>query len=96
MYANLFISVSGYEEVHVPALKPKPYGENEKLQPIDQLPKYVQPVFDGFKTLNRIQSRLCKAALEGDDNILLCAPTGAGKYLFFVVFTHNNINGFLS
>lgn len=65
--------------MHVPALKPKPFGENEKLQPIDQLPKYVQPVFDGFKTLNRIQSRLCNAALEKDDNILLCAPTGAGK-----------------
>ncbi|KAJ8971261.1 hypothetical protein NQ317_011620, partial [Molorchus minor] len=69
----------GYEEVHVPALKPKPYGENEKLQPIDQLPKYIQPVFDGFKTLNRIQSKLCKAALESDENLLLCAPTGAGK-----------------
>ncbi|KAJ3643308.1 hypothetical protein Zmor_026030 [Zophobas morio] len=69
----------GYEEVHVPALKPKPFGDNEKLQPIDQLPKYVQPVFDGFKTLNRIQSRLCKTALETDENLLLCAPTGAGK-----------------
>ncbi|CAG9768745.1 unnamed protein product [Ceutorhynchus assimilis] len=69
----------GYEEVHVPALKPKPYADDEKLQPIEELPKYVQPVFDGFKTLNRIQSRLCKAALEGDENILLCAPTGAGK-----------------
>lgn len=69
----------GYEEVHVPALKPKPYGENEKLQPVDQLPKYVQPVFDGFKTLNRIQSRLYKSALESDENMLLCAPTGAGK-----------------
>nr|CAI5865606.1 unnamed protein product [Callosobruchus analis] len=69
----------GYEEVHVPALKPKPFGENEKLVSVDQLPRYVQPVFDGFKTLNRIQSRLCKAALESDENLLLCAPTGAGK-----------------
>lgn len=69
----------GYEEVHVPALKPKPFDENEKLMPIDKLPKYVQPVFEGFKTLNRIQSRLWKAALETDENMLLCAPTGAGK-----------------
>nr|XP_023027359.1 putative U5 small nuclear ribonucleoprotein 200 kDa helicase [Leptinotarsa decemlineata] len=69
----------GYEEVHVPALKQKPYGENEKLIPIDQLPTYVQPVFDGYKTLNRIQSRLCKSALETDENLLICAPTGAGK-----------------
>lgn len=69
----------GYEEVHVPALKPKPFGENEKLVPIEQLPKYIQPVFEGFKTLNRIQSRLYKSALESDENLLLCAPTGAGK-----------------
>ncbi|XP_043468910.1 putative U5 small nuclear ribonucleoprotein 200 kDa helicase [Leptopilina heterotoma] len=69
----------GYEEVHVPALKPKPFGENEKLVPVDQLPKYVQPAFDGFKTLNRIQSRLQHTALESDENLLLCAPTGAGK-----------------
>lgn len=69
----------GYEEVHVPALKPKPFGDNEKLQAIDQLPKYVQPVFEGFKTLNRIQSRLYKTALDSDENLLLCAPTGAGK-----------------
>ncbi|XP_017759104.1 PREDICTED: putative U5 small nuclear ribonucleoprotein 200 kDa helicase [Eufriesea mexicana] len=69
----------GYEEVHVPALKPKPFADNEKLYPIDQLPKYVQPAFEGFKTLNRIQSRLYQAALESDENLLLCAPTGAGK-----------------
>ncbi|KAJ8921892.1 hypothetical protein NQ315_008525 [Exocentrus adspersus] len=69
----------GYEEVHVPALKPKPFADEEKLQAIDQLPKYVQPVFEGFKTLNRIQSRLYKAALESKENLLLCAPTGAGK-----------------
>lgn len=69
----------GYEEVHVPALKPKPFDDDEKLLPIEKLPKYVQPVFAGFKTLNRIQSRLWKAALESDENMLLCAPTGAGK-----------------
>lgn len=69
----------GYEEVHVPALKPKPFEDNEELQPIDKLPKYVQPAFDGFKSLNRIQSRLWKTALESDENLLLCAPTGAGK-----------------
>ena len=60
-------------------MKPKPFGENEKLVPIDQLPKYVQPAFEGFKTLNRIQSQLQHTALESDENLLLCAPTGAGK-----------------
>ncbi|KAI5746607.1 hypothetical protein M8J77_005420 [Diaphorina citri] len=69
----------GYEEVHVPALKPKPMGPDETLVPIDKLPRYVQHAFEDFKTLNRIQSRLCKSALESDENLLLCAPTGAGK-----------------
>ncbi|XP_028032318.1 putative U5 small nuclear ribonucleoprotein 200 kDa helicase [Bombyx mandarina] len=69
----------GYEEVHVPALKPKPFEENETLVPIEKLPKYVQPAFEGFKTLNRIQSRISKPALESDENLLVCAPTGAGK-----------------
>nr|XP_026489402.1 putative U5 small nuclear ribonucleoprotein 200 kDa helicase [Vanessa tameamea] len=69
----------GYEEVHVPALKPKPFEENETLTPIEKLPKYVQPAFEGFKTLNRIQSRISSAALESDENLLVCAPTGAGK-----------------
>nr|XP_049704303.1 putative U5 small nuclear ribonucleoprotein 200 kDa helicase isoform X1 [Helicoverpa armigera]XP_049704304.1 putative U5 small nuclear ribonucleoprotein 200 kDa helicase isoform X2 [Helicoverpa armigera] len=69
----------GYEEVHVPALKPKPFDEGETLVPVEKLPKYVQPAFEGFKTLNRIQSRISKAALESDENLLVCAPTGAGK-----------------
>ncbi|XP_015186030.1 PREDICTED: putative U5 small nuclear ribonucleoprotein 200 kDa helicase isoform X2 [Polistes dominula] len=69
----------GYEEVHVLALKPKPFAESEKLLPIEDLPKYVQPAFEGFKILNRIQSRLYQSILESDENLLLCAPTGAGK-----------------
>merc|ERR1719220_1084661 len=68
-----------YEEVHVPALKPKPFAENEKLVTIEALPAYAQPAFEGFKSLNRIESRLYPACMESDENLLLCAPTGAGK-----------------
>uniref|UniRef100_A0A8C5I5F4 Small nuclear ribonucleoprotein 200 (U5) n=1 Tax=Gouania willdenowi TaxID=441366 RepID=A0A8C5I5F4_GOUWI len=69
----------GYEEVHVPALKPKPFSDNEVLVSIDKLPKYAQAGFEGFKTLNRIQSKLFKTAFDTDENLLVCAPTGAGK-----------------
>ncbi|NXA59175.1 U520 helicase, partial [Mohoua ochrocephala] len=65
----------GYEEVHVPALKPKPFGADEQLVSVEKLPKYAQAGFEGFKTLNRIQSKLFRAALESDENLLLCAPT---------------------
>ncbi|CAB3996101.1 U5 small nuclear ribonucleo 200 kDa helicase, partial [Paramuricea clavata] len=69
----------GYEEVHVPALKSKSFDEGEALVPISTLPHYAQPAFEGYKTLNRIQSRLHNTALHQDENLLLCAPTGAGK-----------------
>uniref|UniRef100_A0A671T404 Activating signal cointegrator 1 complex subunit 3 n=1 Tax=Sinocyclocheilus anshuiensis TaxID=1608454 RepID=A0A671T404_9TELE len=69
----------GYEEVHVPALKPKVFGDDETLMAIEKLPKYAQAGFEGFKTLNRIQSKLFKTTMETDENLLVCAPTGAGK-----------------
>uniref|UniRef100_A0A8D3C5P4 Activating signal cointegrator 1 complex subunit 3 n=1 Tax=Scophthalmus maximus TaxID=52904 RepID=A0A8D3C5P4_SCOMX len=67
----------GYEEVHVPALKPKAFAEDEVCW--SRLPKYAQAGFEGFKTLNRIQSKLFKTTMETDENLLVCAPTGAGK-----------------
>ncbi|KAG7250880.1 hypothetical protein CRUP_007819, partial [Coryphaenoides rupestris] len=54
-------------------------GYEEVLVTIDKLPKYAQAGFEGFKTLNRIQSKLFKTAMDTDENLLVCAPTGAGK-----------------
>ena len=45
------------------------------LLSIDKLPKYAQAGFEGFKTLNRIQSKLFKTSMETDENLLVCAPT---------------------
>ena len=69
----------GYEEIHVPAYKPKPFSDKEKLIKIEELPSWAQKPFRRFSALNRIQSRLKHAALETDENLLICAPTGAGK-----------------
>ncbi|XP_047979849.1 DExH-box ATP-dependent RNA helicase DExH12-like [Salvia hispanica] len=69
----------GYEEVHVPALKPKPLADNEKLVKISDLPDWAQPAFRGMSQLNRVQSKVYDSALFSPENILLCAPTGAGK-----------------
>eukprot|EP00052_Salpingoeca_macrocollata_P008148 m.64806 g.64806 ORF g.64806 m.64806 type:complete len:2134 (+) comp16452_c0_seq1:64-6465(+) len=69
----------GYEEVVIPPLKPEPFEKNEKLVRIEELPEYAHAAFKGFESLNRVQSRMCKAALHSDNNLLLCAPTGAGK-----------------
>ncbi|KAI4967217.1 hypothetical protein ZWY2020_029484 [Hordeum vulgare] len=69
----------GYEEVHVPALKPRPYGTGEKIVKISDIPGWAQPAFAGMQQLNRVQSKVYDTALFKPDNILLCAPTGAGK-----------------
>ncbi|XP_043809314.1 LOW QUALITY PROTEIN: DExH-box ATP-dependent RNA helicase DExH12-like [Manihot esculenta] len=69
----------GYEEVHVPALKPKPVAPDEKLVKISDMPDWAQPAFKGMQQLNRVQSRVYETALFKADNVLLCAPTGAGK-----------------
>ncbi|CAM0948106.1 unnamed protein product [Alopecurus aequalis] len=69
----------GYEEVHVPALKPRPYATGEKIVKISDVPGWAQPAFAGMQQLNRVQSKVYDTALFKPDNILLCAPTGAGK-----------------
>jgi len=68
----------GYEEVHVPAIRNLPTAD-EVFVPIESLPKWTQPAFAGMQKLNRLQSKMCKSALYNSDNLLLCAPTGAGK-----------------
>ncbi|GBG66811.1 hypothetical protein CBR_g70690 [Chara braunii] len=69
----------GYEEVFVPALKPKAFAETEKLVKISELPEWAQPAFGDMKTLNRIQSKVFETTFYTSSNMLLCAPTGAGK-----------------
>mmetsp|Transcript_10155 Transcript_10155/g.33224 ORF Transcript_10155/g.33224 Transcript_10155/m.33224 type:complete len:2313 (+) Transcript_10155:39-6977(+) len=68
----------GYEEVHVPALLNEERGRIP-LVPIASLPEWARHAFQGMKTLNTIQSKLLPAAFETSENLLLCAPTGAGK-----------------
>lgn len=69
----------GYEEVYIPAVRSKK-TEGEKLVPISSLPPWSRPAFPSYMTnLNRIQSKLHHAAFETPENLLVCAPTGAGK-----------------
>ncbi|CAG8503773.1 2964_t:CDS:2 [Ambispora gerdemannii] len=71
--------MKGYEEIHVPAPKPKPFAEGEREIPIKSIPTWLHDAFKGAEKLNRIQSKLYHEAFETDDNLLLCAPTGSGK-----------------
>ncbi|CAH8267101.1 unnamed protein product [Arabidopsis lyrata] len=68
----------GYDEVHVPWVSKK-VDRNEKLVKITEMPDWAQPAFKGMQQLNRVQSKVYETALFKTENILLCAPTGAGK-----------------
>lgn len=74
-------SKKGYEEIHIPALKKAVPPPGEKKVSVQQLPEWARGAFTvaGINDLNRIQSKLFPTAFGQDDNILLCAPTGAGK-----------------
>ena len=68
----------GYEEVHVPAVR-NVVPKDENLIEIKNLPSWTQAAFAGMDKLNRVQSKMYDSALFSSQNLLLCAPTGAGK-----------------
>jgi len=72
-------SMKSYEEIKVPPPKQK-ISEDEKLVSISEIPEWAQQAFPPpIEKLNRIQSKIYKAAFQGSENLLVCAPTGAGK-----------------
>ncbi|GKY92360.1 hypothetical protein MPSEU_000206900 [Mayamaea pseudoterrestris] len=76
--ASWRVMKKGYEEVHVPATR-SVISKDEVLIAINDLPKWTHAAFKGMDKLNRIQSKMCDVALHTSENLLLCAPTGAGK-----------------
>ncbi|GAM21299.1 hypothetical protein SAMD00019534_044740 [Acytostelium subglobosum LB1] len=71
----------GYEEIHIPARENPPIGENERRVAVSEMPEWAQAPFANFNVahLNRIQSCLYEFAFKSNDNLLLSAPTSAGK-----------------
>ena len=67
------------EEVFIPALGKAPVDVGKTLVPISSLDYIGQMVFQGMKNLNRIQSVVFDTAYRTNENLLVCAPTGAGK-----------------
>uniref|UniRef100_A0A8C4NRA2 Activating signal cointegrator 1 complex subunit 3 n=1 Tax=Dicentrarchus labrax TaxID=13489 RepID=A0A8C4NRA2_DICLA len=68
-----------YEEVEIPPNEPMALGFEEKPVYISELDEIGQLVFKGMKRLNRIQSLVFETAYNTNENLLICAPTGAGK-----------------
>ena len=69
----------GYDEIKV---NPKRLSASSQpaLVDITELPSWCRCVFAGFASLNLIQSHVYPVVFgEFSENVLMCAPTGAGK-----------------
>lgn len=68
-----------YEEIHIPP-PDKPEATYD-LIPISEFPEWARKAFvtGETDTLNVIQSKVFPIAFQEDSNMLICAPTGAGK-----------------
>lgn len=72
------ITYEKHEEVIIPARDKKPLV-NPRLIPISELDKLCQGTFSKYKSLNVMQSLVYPVGYETNENMLVCAPTGAGK-----------------
>eukprot|EP00435_Cladocopium_sp_Y103_P029385 s1966_g7.t1 len=73
-------TMKGYERVDVPAAPPfDPEKGKVSYVNIKDLPQWAQVSFKGTEKLNTIQSIVFNAAFGRSQNLLICAPTGAGK-----------------
>ncbi|XP_043197892.1 activating signal cointegrator 1 complex subunit 3-like [Amphibalanus amphitrite] len=68
-----------YQAVEIPVAEQAPTGVGDERVQISTLDQIGQKAFGGIKQLNRIQSVVFKTAYETNENLLICAPTGAGK-----------------
>jgi hypothetical protein len=55
---------NGYEEVAVPPVNPGKLLPDERLVEVSDLDGWVQTAFKGYKTLNRIQSRIFEVCVS--------------------------------
>ena len=68
-----------YEEYSIPATKTGVLATNQKLVKIADMDGLCRQTFQGYKYLNRMQSLVYPVAYTTNENMLICAPTGAGK-----------------
>ncbi|KAL7282501.1 hypothetical protein ACG7TL_003972 [Trametes sanguinea] len=68
-----------YEEVVIPPARTVPPRASERLISVSELDPLAKGSFPGYTSLNRIQSIVYPTAYQSNENMLVCAPTGAGK-----------------
>ena len=75
------LSKQTHEEIIIPAANEDGLRKDSfktRLLLVENLDHYCRAVFN-YKTLNKIQSLVFPVAYNTNENMLICAPTGAGK-----------------
>lgn len=84
-----------YDEIKIPANEqPESLGVGDIRVKVNELDEIGQMAFAGTKELNRIQSVVYPVAYHSNDNMLVCAPTGAGGfrlYSRYILLNRTNI-----
>ena len=81
-----------YEECFIPAGPKGVLGPGQTLINISALDGLCQNTFKGYKALNRMQSLVYPVAYKTNENMLICAPTGAVSSRFKPKYVHNADN----
>uniref|UniRef100_A0A158Q7W7 Activating signal cointegrator 1 complex subunit 3 n=1 Tax=Elaeophora elaphi TaxID=1147741 RepID=A0A158Q7W7_9BILA len=84
-----------YEEVYIPAVdRSQITGVHQiNIEDFDELGKKC---FDGFEKLNVIQSLVFTQAYKSQENLLICAPTGAGKTNIALLAILNTVHRYVN
>lgn len=67
-------------------------GERKLIQ-ISELDGLCRLTFKGYKTLNRMQSLVFPVAYKTNENMLICAPTGAVSTFMTVLLLFTDADG---
>jgi activating signal cointegrator complex subunit 3 len=67
--------------VHVPAPERHILPQSDRISIATELPAWTHPAFGEITHLNTLQTKVFDAAFHSSQNMLVCAPTGAGKTL---------------
>lgn len=68
-----------YEEVTIPAISKFVSEVDSLIKVSDAFDDYGKVAFSGIVKLNALQSKCYNVAYHSNENMLVCAPTGAGK-----------------
>ena len=89
------VAKKNYDEVHVQAPEKVVVASGELVEIRANLPEWAWPAFSGFERLNPVQSKVFPVAFGNFyENMLICAPTGAGKTNIAMLTMLNAIHTF--